>query len=337
MTLNLLFQYTYIPAGSQKVGSQNKKPAIRRHLKTVHRNTSVYEDVARRLQEQSYVRHAHQCRTKFKALKVAYKKAQAAVLRSGTAPQGCPFYEEMNRMLQTQVATASPKHPLEQEQEQQGDPNYSKWQGRDGETRKEQEGVPEGCPPQPYKQQQPRRRPETEHLLKAEGVERPGDLNPESQSPAEAGNDCSKSSHNSETGFQRKPDQSLSQREILSPPSPPAPVVTPILYGTLSGRVHQFPPRDRNFRKHQTVAAMIASEMAENRRLVSQLARESATQLQCLLDQHNAHMAALVQMAQDSYAQHQEVVAILQDVADDVHEGVAKLLRSSVDYLGHKE
>ncbi|XP_074166763.1 uncharacterized protein LOC141566307 [Sminthopsis crassicaudata] len=320
----------WAPAEIRHLLAIMEEPAVRRRLKTVHRNTSVYEDVARRLQEQGYVRHAHQCRTKFKALKVAYKKAQAAVLRSGTAPQGCPFYEEMNRVLQTQGTTASPKHPLEQEQEQQGDVNYSKWQGRDGENRNEQE---ERCPPQPYKQ--PQLAPETEHLLKVEGVERPGDLNPDSQSPAEAGNDCGKTRHNTGSGFQRKPDQSVPQREILSPPSPPAPVVTPIPYRTLSGRVHQFPPRARNFRKHQTVAAVIASEMAENRRLVSQLARESATQLQRHLDQHNAHMATLVQMARDSYAQRQEVVAILQDVADDVHEGVA-LLRSSVGCLGQE-
>ncbi|XP_068926685.1 myb/SANT-like DNA-binding domain-containing protein 7 [Petaurus breviceps papuanus] len=324
----------WAPAEIRHLLAIMEEPAIRRRLKTVHRNTSVYEDVARRLQEQGYVRHAHQCRTKFKALKVAYKKAHAAVLHSGMAPQGCPFYEEMNRVLQTQVTTASPKHALEQKQQQQCDPNYSQQQLEGGENRGEEKEATEDCPPQLYKQQQ-QQRPDTEHLLKVKVAELPNDLNPDGQARAEGGKDCRETGHQTGTGFQRKPGPNLSQREIPLPPTPPAPVVTTTTFGGLSGRARQFPSRARNFRRHQTAAAMIASEMAENRRLASQLARESVAQLQHHLDQHNAHMAALVQVARDSYAQRQEVVAILQDVADDVHEGVA-LLRSSVGRLGQE-
>ncbi|XP_020849607.1 uncharacterized protein LOC110213573 [Phascolarctos cinereus] len=330
----------WAPAEIRHLLAIMEEPAIRRRLKTVHRNTSVYEDVARRLQEQGYVRHAHQCRTKFKALKVAYKKAHAAVLHSGTAPQGCPFYEEMDRVLQTQVTTASPKHSSEQEREQRPDVNYSKWQGGGRENRGKQEEATEGCPPQPHKQQQQQqmqqqRRPQAELLCKVEVEKLPSDLNPDSQARAEGGKDRRETSHQTGTGFQRKLSQNLSQRETAPPPTPPAPAVTTTPFGGLSGRVRQFPPRARNFRRHQTAAAMIVSEMAENRRLASQLARESAAQLQRHLDQHNVHMAALVQVARDSSAQRQEVVAILQDVADDIHEGVA-LLRSSIGRLGQE-
>ncbi|XP_043855842.1 uncharacterized protein LOC122752915 [Dromiciops gliroides] len=313
-----------------------EEPAIQRRLKTVHRNTCVYEDVARRLQEQGYVRHAHQCRTKFKALKVAYKKAHAAVLHSGMAPQGCPFYEEMDRVLQTQATTASPKHCLEQEQEQQCDPNYSTWRDGGGENRGEEGETTKRCPPQSHKQQQ--QQPGAEHLFKVKGVELPSDLNPDGQARAEGGKDPGETSHQTgeaSLGFQKKPDQNLSPRAIPAPTTPPAPVVTTTSSGGLSGRIGQFPPRARNFRRHQTAAAVVATEMAENRHLASQLVRESDTQLQHHLDQHNAHMAALVQVARDSYTQRQEIVAILQDVADDIHEGVA-LLKSSIGRLGQE-
>ncbi|XP_072498545.1 uncharacterized protein [Notamacropus eugenii] len=189
----------WAPAEIRHLLAIMEEPAIRRRLKTVHRNTSVYEDVARRLQQQGYVRHAHQCRTKFKALKVAYKKAHAAVLHSGMAPQGCPFYEEMDRVLQTQVTPASPKHALEHEREQQCDLSYSKWKGGGGENRGEEKEAKEGCPPQPYKQQQ-QHRPEAEHLDKGEVAELPGDLNPDSQATAEGRKHGREPRHQSGTG-----------------------------------------------------------------------------------------------------------------------------------------
>lgn len=192
----------WAPAEIRHLLAIMEEPAIRRRLKTVHRNTSVYEDVARRLQQQGYVRHAHQCRTKFKALKVAYKKAHAAVLHSGMAPQGCPFYEEMDRVLQTQVAPASPKHALEHQREQQCDLSYSKWQGGGGENRGEEKEATEGCPPQPYKeqQQQQQQRPEAEHLDKGKVAELPGDLNPDNQATAKGRKDGREPCHQSGTG-----------------------------------------------------------------------------------------------------------------------------------------
>lgn len=88
-------------------------------------------------------------------------------------------------------------------------------------------------------------------------------------------------------------------------------------------------------KSYQAIVAIMATEMAENKYLVSELAQESAAQRQCHLDQHIAHMAVLVQMAGDIYTQCQEVVAILQDIADNVHEQVA-LLRSSLGYLSQE-
>ena len=78
-----------------------------------------------------------------------------------------------------------------------------------------------------------------------------------------------------------------------------------------------FQPSVRTLRCPRTLAAIIAAEMAENRWLVSKLAWESAAQLQGHLDQHNAHVAVLVQVARDSYTQQQEVAAILQGVVVD--------------------
>lgn len=77
-----------------------EKPAIKRCLKTLHHNTSVYEDVARCLQEQGCVRHAYQCQTKFKAHEVACKNAHMAIPHSERAPQGCPFYKAVHRQQQ---------------------------------------------------------------------------------------------------------------------------------------------------------------------------------------------------------------------------------------------
>ncbi|XP_056674369.1 myb/SANT-like DNA-binding domain-containing protein 7 isoform X2 [Monodelphis domestica] len=328
----------WAPAEIQHLLAIMEEPAIRRRLKTVHRNTSVYEDVARRLQERGYVRHAHQCRTKFKALKVAYKKARAAGLHSGVAPRGCPFYEEMDRVLQTPITPASPSDPLQQKQEPRGEMNYSKWQCGGGRNKGEQGETMQECPPafQRRQRQQQQCGSEAEHEdFKGKMAERPRDLNPDSQAGAQGGKDQRETSHQPGTGFHRKLDQNLPQRKTSPTTTPPAPVVTTALSGGPPGQICQFPPRIHNFRRHQMATPMMATEMAEIRRLAIQLAQESATQLQHHLDQHNAHMAALVQVARDSYAQRQEVAALLQDVADDIHEGLA-LLRSSVGRLGQE-
>lgn len=99
----------------------------------------------------------------------------------------------------------------------------------------------------------------------------------------------------------------------------------------------QFQPKSRTLRRHQTAAAIIAIEMAENKCLVSKLAGASAAQLQCHIAQHSAHMATLwvlcwSAVVGNSYIRGQEVVAILKDVVDDVHERVA-LLKSSLGHL----
>lgn len=100
--------------------------------------------------------------------------------------------------------------------------------------------------------------------------------------------------------------------------------------GAQEDRVCQFHPRSMTLKCYEAIVAIMATEMAENKYLVSELAQESAAQWQCHLDQHIAHMAVLVQMAGDM-----EVVAILQDIADNVHERVA-LLRSSLGYLSQE-
>ncbi|KAF6114581.1 hypothetical protein HJG60_010546 [Phyllostomus discolor] len=78
-----------------------------------------------------------------------------------------------------------------------------------------------------------------------------------------------------------------------------------------------FQPNARTLRGPHTPTAIIAAEMAKSRWLVSKLTQKSVAQLQGHLDQHNAHMAVLVQLARGSYTQHQEVAAILQSIVDD--------------------
>ncbi|KAM9234495.1 uncharacterized protein PS065_005025 [Dugong dugon] len=328
----------WAPAEIRHLLAIMEEPAIKRRLKMVRRNTSVYEDVARRLQEHGYVRHPHQCRTKFKALKVAYKKAHMAVLHSGAAPQGCPFYEEMGRVLQTKGSTSPDNF---REQTQPGDLDHHNWPTQ----RRELEDRPEGHSLQQLQQEgsELEMEMETEHQFKleVEVLELPSDLSPESLTGTQAEKttetEISPAAQGTGAEVQRRPeslDRNQPQKE--TPSSAPRVLgVSTVPPRARVGRVRRPQPRARNRRCYQPATAMIASEMAENRRLASELARESAAQLQRFLDQHNAHMAALVQVARDSYAQRQEVVAILQDVADDIHEGVA-LLRSSVGRLSQE-
>ncbi|XP_023400744.1 myb/SANT-like DNA-binding domain-containing protein 7 [Loxodonta africana] len=324
----------WAPAEIRHLLTIMEEPTIKRRLKMVRRNTSVYEDVARRLHEHGYVRHPHQCRTKFKALKVAYKKAHMAVLHSGAAPQGCPFYEEMGRVLQTKGSTSPDNF---REQTQPGDLDHHNWP-----TERREDG-PEGHSLQQLQQEEPEpgMDMETEHQFKleVEVLELPSDLSPESLTgtQAERTTEISPATQGTGAEVQRRPgspDRNQPQKDTRSP-APKVLGVSPVPPRARVGRVRRLQPRARNLRRHQPATAMIASEMAENRRLASELARESAAQLQRYLDQHNAHMAALVQVARDSYTQRQEVVAILQDVADDIHEGVA-LLRSSVGRLSQE-
>lgn len=83
-----------------------EKPAIKRCLKTLHHNISVYEDVARCLQEQECVK------TKFKAHEVAYKNAHVAIPPSERALQGCPFYKAVHGQQQPRPPTSRSRPSL---------------------------------------------------------------------------------------------------------------------------------------------------------------------------------------------------------------------------------
>ncbi|XP_074837276.1 uncharacterized protein LOC142003851 [Carettochelys insculpta] len=68
------------------------------------RNRIVYDGISQRLSKLGIYRTGDQCREKMKALKVAYRKAKENNA-SGRPPMRCPFYEEMDQIMQRCVST----------------------------------------------------------------------------------------------------------------------------------------------------------------------------------------------------------------------------------------
>ncbi|CAM4677525.1 unnamed protein product [Lepidochelys olivacea] len=70
------------------------------------RNRVVYDGISQRLSKLGIYRTGDQCREKMKALKVAYRKAKENNA-AGRPPMRCPFYEEMDQIMQRCVSTRS--------------------------------------------------------------------------------------------------------------------------------------------------------------------------------------------------------------------------------------
>ncbi|XP_058150027.1 zinc finger and SCAN domain-containing protein 29 isoform X1 [Dasypus novemcinctus] len=75
-------------------------------LRNCHRNSQVYGAVAERLREYGFLRTLEQCRTKFKGLQKSYRK-----VKSGHPPETCPFFEDMEALMNAQVI-ALPRNGL---------------------------------------------------------------------------------------------------------------------------------------------------------------------------------------------------------------------------------
>lgn len=78
-------------------------------LRNCHRNSQLYGAVAERLWEYGFLRTPEQCRTKFKSLQTSYRK-----VKNGQAPETCPFFEEMDALVNARVA-APPSEGQEKE------------------------------------------------------------------------------------------------------------------------------------------------------------------------------------------------------------------------------
>ncbi|XP_013014048.1 zinc finger and SCAN domain-containing protein 29 isoform X3 [Cavia porcellus] len=98
-------------------------------LRNCHRNSQVYGAVAERLQEYGFLRTLEQCRTKFKGLQKSYRK-----VKSGYPPETCPFFEEMEALMSSQVI-ALPSNGLEEAA------SHSGQVGSDAEPEEPQQGV----------------------------------------------------------------------------------------------------------------------------------------------------------------------------------------------------
>ncbi|XP_030399036.1 uncharacterized protein LOC115640439 [Gopherus evgoodei] len=70
------------------------------------RNRVVYDGISQRLSKLGIYRTGDQCREKMKALKVAYRKAKENNA-AGRPPMRCPFYDEMDQIMQRCVNTRS--------------------------------------------------------------------------------------------------------------------------------------------------------------------------------------------------------------------------------------
>lgn len=67
-------------------------------LQNCHRNSQVYGAVAEQLRKYGFLRTLEQCRTKFKGLQKSYRK-----VKSGHPPVTCPFFEDMEALMNAQV------------------------------------------------------------------------------------------------------------------------------------------------------------------------------------------------------------------------------------------
>lgn len=77
-------------------------------LQNCHRNSQVYGAVAEQLRKYGFLRTLEQCRTKFKGLQKSYRK-----VKSGHPPVACPFFEDMEALMNAQVI-ALPTHGLQE-------------------------------------------------------------------------------------------------------------------------------------------------------------------------------------------------------------------------------
>ncbi|XP_078691215.1 myb/SANT-like DNA-binding domain-containing protein 7 [Branchiostoma floridae x Branchiostoma belcheri] len=86
-------------------------------LRDTYRNQVVYEDLAASLAARGYYKAAAQCRSKIKNMKAKYRRAKAYNEHDKTSGDStrasCPFYKELDAILQGQPLSPSLRHEEE--------------------------------------------------------------------------------------------------------------------------------------------------------------------------------------------------------------------------------
>ncbi|XP_053900150.1 zinc finger and SCAN domain-containing protein 29-like [Malaclemys terrapin pileata] len=77
-------------------------------LRSKRRNAKTFEKISKAMRDRGHNRDSTQCRVKFKELRQAYQKAKESNGRSGTEPQTCCFYAELQAILGEATTTTPP-------------------------------------------------------------------------------------------------------------------------------------------------------------------------------------------------------------------------------------
>ncbi|EMP31042.1 hypothetical protein UY3_11829 [Chelonia mydas] len=68
-------------------------------LRSKRRNAKIFEKISKGMKDRGYNRDPQQCSVKLKELRQAYQRTREAIGRSGSEPQTCRFYEELQAFL----------------------------------------------------------------------------------------------------------------------------------------------------------------------------------------------------------------------------------------------
>ncbi|XP_067321101.1 uncharacterized protein [Anolis sagrei] len=74
-------------------------------LQVMHRNIEVFEEIAAEMRAKGHDRNAEECRTKAKKMRLTFKEVLAHNSVPGNAPRTCPFYKELEVILQGDAST----------------------------------------------------------------------------------------------------------------------------------------------------------------------------------------------------------------------------------------
>ncbi|XP_043388369.1 trihelix transcription factor GT-3a-like [Chelonia mydas] len=84
-------------------------------LRSKTRNAKTFQKISKAMRDRSYSREATQCCVKFKELRKEYQKTKESNGRSGTEPQTCCFYAELQAILGGGPATTTPLLSMDSE------------------------------------------------------------------------------------------------------------------------------------------------------------------------------------------------------------------------------
>ncbi|XP_074802980.1 uncharacterized protein LOC141983916 [Natator depressus] len=68
-------------------------------LRSKRRNAKIFEKISKGMKDRGYNRDPQQCSMKLKELRQAYQRTREAIGRSGSEPQTCRFYEDLQAFL----------------------------------------------------------------------------------------------------------------------------------------------------------------------------------------------------------------------------------------------